>query len=96
MTNLPLSAEFIAEADVRASASLEDEYGPLGRKLERIGIAIDAIKDRVASETIRKFGRLDGAFNNAGVEQSWRRLHELDEAQWRRVLDINLTGIFLS
>ena len=46
--NLPLSAELIAEANGRELAALDDDYAALGRKLERAGIDITAIKDRVA------------------------------------------------
>lgn len=46
--NMPLSAELIAEANTRDLEALEDDYASLGRKLERAGIAIDAIKERVA------------------------------------------------
>lgn len=52
MTNLPLSADLIAEANARELAALEDEYAALGRKLERAGIAIDAIKQRVAAFSV--------------------------------------------
>jgi L-rhamnose isomerase/sugar isomerase len=45
---LPLSAEFIAEANAREIEALEEDYAALGRKLSRTGIDIDAIKDRVA------------------------------------------------
>ncbi len=50
--NLPLSAELIAECNARETDALEDEYSALGRKLERAGIAIDAIKDRVAGFSV--------------------------------------------
>jgi 2,5-dichloro-2,5-cyclohexadiene-1,4-diol dehydrogenase 1 len=40
-------------------------------------------------------GRLDGAFNNAGVDQASSPLHELSLQEWRRVNEINLDGTFL-
>jgi L-rhamnose isomerase/sugar isomerase len=49
---LPLSEELIAEANARETEALEDDYAALGRKLERSGIAIDAIKDRVAGFSV--------------------------------------------
>ena len=49
MNNLPLSADLIAEANARALPALEDDYFALARKLERAGIAIDAVKDRVGA-----------------------------------------------
>ncbi|MCE7796343.1 L-rhamnose catabolism isomerase [Sphingobium sufflavum] len=52
MAALPLSADLIAEANARDSVALEEDYAALGRQLERRGIAIDAIKDRVASFSV--------------------------------------------
>jgi len=40
-------------------------------------------------------GKLDVLVNNAGVAPYPKRLHEVDIADWRRVLDVNLTGPFL-
>ncbi|CDO35476.1 MULTISPECIES: L-rhamnose catabolism isomerase [Novosphingobium] len=52
MSNFPISAELIAEANARDLDALDDDYASLGRKLERAGIAIDAIKDRVADFSV--------------------------------------------
>ena len=52
MSNLPLSAELIAEANAREIAALDEDYHSLGRKLSRTGIDIDAIKDRVAGFSV--------------------------------------------
>ncbi len=52
MTNLPLSADLIADANSRELAALEDDYASLGRKLARSGIAIDAVKDRVSAFSV--------------------------------------------
>jgi NAD(P)-dependent dehydrogenase (short-subunit alcohol dehydrogenase family) len=47
-------------------------------------------------ETARtRFGRLDLLFNNAGVSLPGVPLEEITLEQWRRVIDINLTGPFL-
>jgi len=46
--------------------------------------------------TVReKFGRLDVLFNNAGVNAPGVPLEELTVDQWKNVVDINLTGMFL-
>jgi len=42
-----------------------------------------------------KFGRLDVLFNNAGTGAPPVPLDELTVEQWRTVVDINLTGVFL-
>lgn len=41
------------------------------------------------------FGRLDIAFNNAGVEHPGTPAAEITEAEWDRVVDTNLRGVFL-
>lgn len=51
---------------------------------------------KVALEkTIETFGRLDFAFNNAGVEQPITPVADLTEAEWERIIDIDLRGVFL-
>jgi NAD(P)-dependent dehydrogenase (short-subunit alcohol dehydrogenase family) len=42
-----------------------------------------------------KFGRLDVLFNNAGMGAPRVPIDELAEADWRRAVDVNLTGSFL-
>jgi len=42
-----------------------------------------------------KFGRIDVVFNNAGVNAPGVPLEELTLEQWKTVVDINLTGMFL-
>jgi NAD(P)-dependent dehydrogenase (short-subunit alcohol dehydrogenase family) len=41
------------------------------------------------------FGRLDFAFNNAGIGGGQHAIHEWDLADFRRVLDVNLIGVWL-
>jgi NAD(P)-dependent dehydrogenase (short-subunit alcohol dehydrogenase family) len=42
-----------------------------------------------------EFGRLDVLFNNAGVNAPGIPLEDLTVEQWRNVVDINLSGVFL-
>ena len=44
---------------------------------------------------VQTYNRLDCAFNNAGVSGGPGRIHEYAEDDWSRVLDINLTGVWL-
>ena len=50
---------------------------------------------RVVSQVLEEKGRIDVLVNNAGVSKSVP-FHELDEAEWDRVNDINAKGVFLS
>ena len=53
----------------------------------------EQVKDLV-DETVRHFGRLDIAFNNAGIEQLGA-ITEVTEEDYRKVFDINVLGVFL-
>jgi NAD(P)-dependent dehydrogenase (short-subunit alcohol dehydrogenase family) len=45
--------------------------------------------------TIETFGRLDAAFNNAGVEQATAAAADITEEEWDRIVAIDLRGVFL-
>jgi len=45
--------------------------------------------------TVQNFGRVDLLFNNAGVSAPGIALEDLTFEQWKNVVDINLTGMFL-
>jgi len=44
------------------------------------------------AKTVETFGRLDIAFNNAGIEGQWKPIIEQSEEDWDSVIDINLKG----
>lgn len=48
----------------------------------------------LVSETIKHFGRLDYAFNNAGIEGEQGAIHESGNENWEKVISINLTGVY--
>lgn len=52
---------------------------------------VSAMVERAVSE----FGRLDHAFNNAGIEGDPAPLAECPRENWDRTLAVNLTGVFL-
>ena len=51
--------------------------------------------EHLFAETVSRFGRVDVLFNNAGVNAPGIPLEDLTLAQWKNVVDINLTGMFL-
>jgi NAD(P)-dependent dehydrogenase (short-subunit alcohol dehydrogenase family) len=53
----------------------------------------DAIAGLVKA-TVARFGRIDGAFNNAAVEQSNKPLDLVSTEEWNRVIRINLSAVF--
>ena len=63
-----------------------------------IGIEADIRNEnsvkKVVEQTIEEFGKLDILVNNAGIFPKIQKLHEIEESDWKDVLDVNLTGQF--
>ena len=66
-----------------------------GRKIlaDRVDVRDAAGQQRVVSDALEQFGRLDIVVANAGV-LNWGRLWEISAQQWQDILDINLTGLW--
>ena len=63
-------------------------------------VATDVSKEAdvqaLIEKTMARYGRLDIAFNNAGVDQETTPLPEQTEATYDRIMDINVKGVWLS
>jgi len=57
-------------------------------------VAKAADAEHMVAETIRRFGRLDILYNNAGIGNA-KALHQMTEEEWDRVVDVDLKGVFL-
>ena len=51
--------------------------------------------ESMVNACISRFGRLDMAFNNAGIEGTQERIHEAHENNWEKVISVNLKGVWL-
>jgi NAD(P)-dependent dehydrogenase (short-subunit alcohol dehydrogenase family) len=51
--------------------------------------------EALIQKAVEKFGRLDIAFNNAGIEGVWAPIVRETEEDWDRVININLKGVWL-
>lgn len=58
-------------------------------------VAADADVDRMFAMVAAKLGGLDALINNAGIAGPTGGVDEIDPADWRRCIDICLTGQFL-
>jgi NAD(P)-dependent dehydrogenase (short-subunit alcohol dehydrogenase family) len=60
-------------------------------------VSKEAEVEALVDQTVSTFGRLDVAFNNAGVEgEGARRTHEQSVANYRTVMDINVLGVLVA
>lgn len=50
---------------------------------------------RLFDEVVDRFGRVDFLFNNAGTNVPPVPIEELEPSQWQKVIDTNVTGVFL-
>jgi NAD(P)-dependent dehydrogenase (short-subunit alcohol dehydrogenase family) len=75
-------------AEAIASAGLSARFFPAD-------LASEADIQALVEYAVSTFGKLDGAFNNAGVEQCALPLHQLSLQQWERAIRIDLTSVFL-
>ncbi len=90
-------------ASVVITGRRKDELDRVVKDIERNQGKIIAVAGSVTDEahvqaavtqTVQGFGRLDILVNNAGIGDFGKRIHEMDDATWAYVLDVNLTGVF--
>jgi NAD(P)-dependent dehydrogenase (short-subunit alcohol dehydrogenase family) len=89
----------VAILDRTAVALRETEAALKQAGGEVLAIACDvSIPEQVeaaVAQVVERFGRLDVAFNNAGVENKATPLHEIELQEWDRILNINVRGTFV-
>ncbi|HMQ04947.1 MAG TPA: glucose 1-dehydrogenase [Pyrinomonadaceae bacterium] len=91
-------------ASVVLAARRQEELDSLVAEIKTKGGKATAIRtdvsdareaEQMVAHAIATFGRLDYAVNNAGIEGLIANIVDLEEADWDRVLDINLKGNYL-
>jgi NAD(P)-dependent dehydrogenase (short-subunit alcohol dehydrogenase family) len=60
-----------------------------------VDVTSEASVKSMVARAISAFGKLDIAFNNAGIHVIGIPLAEVEEASWNKVIDTNLKGVFL-
>jgi len=86
----------VADVDLQSAEKVVDEVKSMGRK--GLAVKVDVSKkedvDQMVKKTLDAFKRIDILVNNAGTEKIAPSI-ELSEADWDRVIDVNLKGEFL-
>ncbi|MCB1745695.1 MAG: SDR family oxidoreductase [Gammaproteobacteria bacterium] len=59
-----------------------------------VDVASETEVERLVAETVATFGRLDLAFNNAGVGGTFAKTADYPSDDWDRVIAVNLTGVW--
>jgi NAD(P)-dependent dehydrogenase (short-subunit alcohol dehydrogenase family) len=87
-------ADLAEEANGQTASLIEQSGG------RAIAVRCDVTKaddvQAALQTTVDTFGRLDFAFNNAGIEQATKKAAaEISEEEWDRIIAVNLRGVFL-
>src|SRR5947207_1100665 len=82
-------------ANEAAAKDVAEHIGKIGRRamLAQADVADYPDTFRMAQEVLREFGHLDILVNNAGINSD-KTFVKMDHASWRKVLAINLDGVF--
>jgi NAD(P)-dependent dehydrogenase (short-subunit alcohol dehydrogenase family) len=84
------------DTDAAALSQAAGELQPLGQVHAVVAdvVSVPSV-EAAAAAAVQAFGKLDILVNNAGIAGPNATTWETDPTEWRRVLDINLTGPFL-
>ena len=81
----------------------EDKNAAALEVLKQYGPRVSALKCNVASqqevescfaETLKTHGRVDGCFANAGIGGRAAHFDQMEKAEWDRIMEVNLDGVF--
>ncbi|MEC5408523.1 glucose 1-dehydrogenase [Paraburkholderia sp. MPAMCS5] len=82
-----------AEAAAQAVVAEIEQAG--GEALfQRVDVSREEDCAAMVEAAVARFGRLDIAFNNAGIPGRVARTEDQGLAHWHRIIDVNLTGVF--
>ncbi|MGO1236660.1 glucose 1-dehydrogenase [Microbacterium gubbeenense] len=86
----------ISEEGLAASIDAVREAAPDATVITVVAdVSKESDVEAYVSATIEKFGRIDGFFNNAGIEGKQNLTESFTNDEFQRVLSINLSGAFL-
>jgi len=87
----------LADLEREAGEAVAEEIRSTGAEavLVETDVADDGAVARAVATATERFGRLDYAYNNAGLSGPPNFVADMPEDQWRRTIDVMLTGVFL-
>lgn len=99
-------ALYLAEAGYSVVVNFERDEMAASRtveEIERLGAEVMSVKadvswkedaENLINQVMEQWGRIDVLVNNAGILPNPRRIEEISDQEWERVMGINLKGAF--
>ena len=84
----------IADLDKEGADDVAAVIGD-GVSVHEIDVTDEAAVAAMTDSVVAEHGRLDVAFNNAGISDTMYQFHTLDTELWHRMISVNLTSVFL-
>ena len=90
------AAVVLADVDETAARAAADDLVAAGYQAigVRCDVAVEADAVGLVEQAVSTFGRLDAAFNNAGIHVIRADTADVDAADFNRVIAVNLRGVF--
>ncbi|AKH42267.1 NAD(P)-dependent dehydrogenase (short-subunit alcohol dehydrogenase family) [Altererythrobacter atlanticus] len=85
----------VADYNSQGAEAVAGELGA-GALAYAVNVAKAEEVEAMVAFAVREFGRLDLAVNNAGISGDQQSTGEMALENWRRVIDVNLNGVFYS
>lgn len=84
----------LADSQEAKVAGVAASLRQAGARVESVGVDITdpRLTDGMVSAALRHFGRVDALVNDAGIDAPPGLAWEIDEAHWRRLIDVDLSG----
>ncbi|MEY2158328.1 MULTISPECIES: SDR family NAD(P)-dependent oxidoreductase [unclassified Rhodanobacter] len=90
------AAVLIGDVDARAEHTVRDIIAGGGKAVfQKTDVSDSAQVEALVARAVAEFGSLDMAFNNAGLLPPTAPLAEQTEADWARIMSVDVTGVFL-
>ncbi len=89
----------VADIDAAGASETVKQINSTASESRATAVEVD-VTDEAAVESmvdwiVSRHGRLDSAFNNAGISDQMSEFHSLDLTRWDRMIAVNLTSVFL-
>jgi NAD(P)-dependent dehydrogenase (short-subunit alcohol dehydrogenase family) len=86
-------ADYIQEGGERTVKMIKDGGGTAS--FIQADVSLAAQVEAMVAKTVQTYGRIDGAFNNAGIEGRMATTVETSEENFDRTIAVNLKGVWL-